>query len=152
MASVTTIVVSHRGVLPDNIKGSHSEKRHAPYLAPHASFPLSLLQQVLTLLLRSPSQCMFGSPWWPQLSSPPSQSCVHDFGGLFYCVPLCKAALARCWEPVRNCLTYTRLCQAEGMFKVGIKWDQVMWVSGVMRSMSVFPSGLMSMFVLDGEC
>lgn len=93
MAPVTAFVVSHRGVLPVDIKGSHSEKSFgkkglAPPRVCDASSPLRLPQWALTLLLHSPSQWMFASPWRPQLSSLLFQPRVRDFGGLFYCVPL----------------------------------------------------------------
>lgn len=96
---------------------------------------------------------MFGSPWRPQLSSLLFQSCVRDFGGLFYGVPLCDAVLARCWEPVRKCSAHRRLCQAsERLFKLGMKTGVCVCVSGVFAHMPVRHSGLVSMFVLDSEC
>lgn len=98
---------------------------------------------------------MFGSPRRPQLSCQLFQSCVRDFGGLFYCVPLCDAALARCWEPVRKPLTHRRLCQVFG--EVIQAWhkdrcESFVCVSGVCVCTSVRHSGLMSMFVLGREC
>lgn len=98
------LVVSHRGVLPVDIKGSHSQKSFwrkglAPPSVCHASVLHRVLLEVLTLLLRSPSQWMFASPWRPQLSSLLFQPCVRDFGGLVYCVALCNSVPPCCWKP-----------------------------------------------------
>lgn len=76
----------------------------APPSCCHASVPLGLRQEVLTLLLHSPSQWMFASPWRLQLSSLLLQPCVRDFGGLFYCVPLCDAVPACGWQPCEEML------------------------------------------------
>lgn len=97
---VSPLVVSHRGALPDNIKGSHSEKSFGQETIPHTSLGRRCLLSflclcyVLTLLLRSPSQCMFGSPWRPQLSSPPF-SLVPVTLVVYFIASLC---VTLCWH------------------------------------------------------
>lgn len=103
MAPVATFVVSHRGVLPVHIKGSHSEWSFWKK-GPRASLGLPRLppslNEALTLLLRSPSRRMFASPWRPGLSSPLLQPGVRDFGGLFYCAPFVRRCAGMLLEAV----------------------------------------------------
>lgn len=72
----------------------------APPSAPDVSLPLFLLDIDV-----APSLTSAAHVWFPVATSAfisPFSSCVRDFGGLFYCGPLCDVGLARCLEPVRK--------------------------------------------------